>query len=129
MTTANSAITSALRLIGVVAKDEAMDAQDADNGLQAMNHMMHGWKARGVDVGHVDLALEGDIQLDDMFIEDLIYLLAVRLAGEYGVSRPQPDGIDHMQGLRNTYTILGVSTVDAGLLRLPSQFSPNYRSR
>jgi len=129
MTTANSAITSALRLIGVVAKDEAMDAQDADNGLQAMNRMMHGWKARGVDVGHVDLALEGEIQLDDMFIEDLVYLLAVRLAGEYGVSRPQPDGIDHMQGLTNTYVTLNASTVDAGLLRLPSQFSPNYRSR
>lgn len=129
MTTATSAIESALRLIGVVAKDEAMDAQDAANGLLAMNQMMHGWKARGVDIGHFDYALETDIALDDMFIEDLIYLLAVRLAGEYGVPRPQPDGIDHWQGLSNLYTRLAPLTVDAGLLRLPSQFGRNYRSR
>jgi len=51
------------------------------------------------------------------------------LAGEYGVPRPQPDGINHMQGLSNTYVTLNASTVDAGLLRLPSQFNPNYRSR
>ena len=129
MTTANSAIQSALRLIGVVAKDETMDAQDAANSLLAMNQMMHGWKARGIDIGHYDYTLETEIALDEHFIEDLIYLLAVRLASDYGVPRPQPDGIDHLQGLSTVYVTLNPMVADPGLLRLPSQFSSRYRSR
>lgn len=84
MTTARDMIGAALRLLGVLAAGEEPAAAEAADGLDALNRMLHGWKARGVDIGHADLALGDAPALADEFTEGATRLLALRLAPEYG---------------------------------------------
>lgn len=59
MTTTRDIITSALRRIRIVSlgANETPSAEEASHCLAALNDMMHGWAAQGVDLKHSDLAL------------------------------------------------------------------------
>lgn len=83
MATARDLLVTALRLIGAIASGEEPTAAEAQDGLDGLNHMLHGWKARGVDVGHSDLALTDAVPLADEQLESAAQLLALRLAPEY----------------------------------------------
>jgi len=45
-------ITSALRLLGVIAVSEQASAEDAQLGLTVLNDFLEEWSARDIDVGH-----------------------------------------------------------------------------
>lgn len=83
MATARDVVVTALRLLGAVASGEEPTADEARDGLVALNHMLHAWKARGVDIGHADLALTDAVSLADEQLEGAAHLLALRLAPEY----------------------------------------------
>lgn len=89
MATARDLVERAYRKIGVVADDEAMTAEQAANGIAALNMMMHGWLLEGIDVAHVDLQLADTFTLQPQFEEGTVYLLADRLAPDN--MRPGPD--------------------------------------
>lgn len=122
MTTARDVVAGALRLIGALAAGETPDAPEAADGLDALNRMMHGWKARGVDLAHTDLALSDTVSLADEYREGLEHLLAVRLAPEY--ERPaSPDllrlGEEAWRAIQLAFTAPVDLTVETGLLRMP----------
>lgn len=122
MATARDVVTGALRLIGVLAAGETAQAAEATDGLAALNRMMHGWKARGVDLAHTDLALSDTVALADEYREGLEHLLAVRLAPEY--ERPPAPGLvvvaeEAWRAIQLAYAAPIDLTVETGLLRMP----------
>ena len=125
MATANDVITGALRLIGAVAAGEAVTAEEAADGLTALNSMMHGLAHEGVDLSHTDLTLAGTVALPDTHIEALKYLLAIRVAPEYTLT-PSPLVIRQADNsktmLQAVYADPQPMSIDSGLLRMPSQY-------
>lgn len=86
MATMNDIVLGALKRLRVSNPRKALDAVAGTEGLTALNDMMHSWKASGVDVDHDTAdALTDDFTLGDEHIQGVKALLAVRLAGEYGL--------------------------------------------
>lgn len=118
MTTASQIVERAYRKIRVVAEDEAMNADQAVNGLAELNSMMHGWKLFGVDVTHADLDLDDDFTLADEFVEGTVYQLATRLSPTY--NQPAPDADRFFRALQAAYMEIEASSLDTALTRMPS---------
>lgn len=83
MATARDLIERAFRKIGVVASDEPMTADQAQNGIDALNMMMFGWMLDGIDIGHVEMQLADVFTMEPQFEEGCVYLLAERLSPDY----------------------------------------------
>ena len=118
MATAYDIVLRAYRKIGIVAEDEPMSADQAANGIAALNMMMHGWELHGVNVLHADLALTDTFPLQNRFHETTVYLLADRLAPEN--SRPAPDADTFMRALQAAYMIIDEATLPRALVLNPS---------
>ena len=105
MTTARDIVDRAFRKIGVVADDEAMTAEQAQAGEEALNMMMHAWLLDGIDVAHVDITLGEVFPLLPQFHEGTVYLLAERLAPGY--MRPVTfNPMEFMRKLQAAYLIV-----------------------
>ena len=124
MATALDIVSGALRLIKVVAVDEDPSAAYASHALEALNDMIFAWELRGVDVSHIALALSDTFALAEKYHEAVKYLLGQRLANVYNV--PPPDAIitdDGWRRLQAAFWTDPTSSVDAGLIDMPSQYS------
>ena len=88
MATARDIVTRSMRLIGALAAGETASAEDASDGLDALNGMLHGWAVEGVDLIHTTLALTDTLLVEDAFLEGIRYNLAIRLAPEFGAVVP-----------------------------------------
>lgn len=117
MTTAREIVTSALRKIRVLAVDETPDGDELSDGVAALNRLLH-----SLDDDHTDLAPGGTFPLDAKYEDPFIYVLGDRLAEDYATTAPNQA---HVMRARNLLTALffthPTSTVDAGLLDMPSQ--------
>lgn len=111
-------IERAYRKIRVVSEDEAMNTDQAVNGLAELNSMMHGWKLFGVDVSHADLTLSDTFTLADEFVEGTVYQLAQRLSPDY--RQPAPDADRFFRALQAAYMEISAASLDAALTRMPS---------
>lgn len=85
MTTIRDIIARAYRKIGVAAVDMELTADQVAHGLDAFNAMVHGWKLRGVDLAHSDVAATDAFPLGPEYVEGTVYLLAARLSPDYMV--------------------------------------------
>lgn len=119
MTTTRDIIERALRMIGVVAADEAMTADQADNGLGALNDMMHGWSAQGIDYAHTDLEISDPFPMDAKWRGATVALLAQRLGPDYLVMAPDADA--SLRQLQAGFMTIPVASVPSALLRTSSQ--------
>lgn len=63
MATIRDVCTTSLRRLRILAAGEAMVAEDAALLLDALNSMVHGWAAQGVDCAHQAWTLEDDFRL------------------------------------------------------------------
>ena len=84
MPTARRVIQSALRLLSITDESEAASAEQASDGLEVLNDMLHGLQPRGADLDFRDIALTDEVPLPREHIEACKFLLAARLAPEYG---------------------------------------------
>lgn len=116
---ASEIVTRALRRIRVVAKDEAPDADDMAEGVKALNSMMFGWKAHGVDVEHVELEPADAMTIGTEYEQAVIDLLAARLGPEY--NEPYPDADYAWRMLQARFLVLDEVEIDTPLTRLPTQ--------
>ena len=119
MATARDLVERAYRKIGIVATDEAMTADQASVGMDALNMMMHGLVLEGIDVGYSDLLLAEQFSLDARFDEGIVYMLASRLAPDF--SRPGFDERRFKQGLANAFLIVPDAEIDTALRRTSAQ--------
>lgn len=130
--TARDTITRAMRMLGVVIVGNAISDIEAANGLTALNAMMHGWKGQGVDIGHIDLTLNDNIDLADQFINGCTALLAVELSPEFTVPIPAATALAASNGWSAlcaeyiTNDITRDMTVETGLRRLGANRRGNW---
>ena len=87
MATAIDIITRSLRLINAIEAGEVAQAEDAVDGLAALNEMVNGWENVGINIGWANVGQNDELLVHDKYLEGIRYNLAVRLAAEY-------DGID-----------------------------------
>lgn len=124
MATANDIITGALRLLGVVASGEAYPADQAADGLTALNQMIAALKTDGIDMGLSPLTLAATVGVPDDEIKALRYLLAVDLAPEYSMAPPDVVAVQAERGrtaLQAKYAVVGTLTLDTSLVCTPLQ--------
>lgn len=120
MATARDLVERAYRKIGVVATDEAMTADQASVGMDALNMMMHGLVLEGIDTGYSDLQLADQFSLDARFDEGIVYMLASRIAPDFG--RQGFDDRAFKQGLANAFLIVPDASIDTAIRRTSSQW-------
>jgi len=126
MSTARDICTKAVRrLIPAIGQD--LSADEATVVLDALNKMMSSWAAKGVDVNHYPLDLESPFPLEEMHEQGVIALLAMRIAGDFGITDAAlPSGVvrdadEGWTGLQAAYIRPGKVRFDGGLARMPSQ--------
>lgn len=115
MATARDIVERAYRKIGVVSTDEAMTADQAAIGSDALNMMMHGLVLDGIDTGYSDLELAEQFSLDARFHEGIVYMLAARLAPDF--ARPGFDETVFKRRLANAFLIVPDVAFDLTLVR------------
>lgn len=83
MTTVRDIAQTALRLIGVVANDSPMTADEGAMALTAFNNMISAWALDGITITFTDLTLDDAFPLADKYREGVGYLVASRLSPSY----------------------------------------------
>lgn len=80
--TANDIVIAVLRRLNLISEVETPSAEQASNGLTALNEMMHGFSRRGIAYAHTDLGGTDTVNMPDDLIGDLKWLMAERLADD-----------------------------------------------
>ncbi|NBT32030.1 MAG: hypothetical protein EBT13_09060 [Rhodobacteraceae bacterium] len=120
MTTTREIVHRALTKIGVIDMGDAAPADEATHALDALNAMMHGWKLRGVDLTHTDLAMGDTFSLASEYEEGTVYLLAARLSPDFQAPAGF-DADDWFRAFQAAYRQANTVTMPPGLLNMPSQ--------
>ena len=120
MATCRDLVERAFRKIGVVATDEAMTADQADVGMDALNMMMHGLVLDGIDAGYTSLELADQFSLDARYDESVVYMLANKLAPDF--NRPGVDDRIARQRIANAFLIVPDAEIDTAIRRTSSQW-------
>lgn len=115
MATVQDIVSRAYRKIGVVATDEAMTADQAAIGEDALNMMMHGLVLDGIDVAWSDAVLADQFAMEPAFHEGLVYMLAARLAPDFSV--PSFDESAFKTKIAAAYLIVPEAQIDTMLVR------------
>lgn len=117
MSSSAQIVSRALRRLKVIGAGEDPSADDAADGLAALNAMIAGWEADGVKVS-------GDVPLDARFEEGVVALLAVRLADDFGTSPSAGVVRDAENGwarLQAAFNHVPLAQFDTALRNMPSQ--------
>lgn len=124
MTTTAQIVERAYRKVGIVAHDDAMTADQGAGGVYALNAMMHGWGAFGITYEHTDLSLTDTFPMPDKWHEGVVYMLAQRLAPDFGMIGPDADR--WFRALQAGYSEIEPMTFDAALTNTPTQRRWSY---
>lgn len=91
MSTVHQIVRDALLHIGVIDAHEAVEAQDMQDGIRALNMMMRRWEANGLALGWNNVSNPTEQMPTEPEADEAIgYNLAVRLRSRYGVA-PTPE--------------------------------------
>lgn len=122
--------------MSVVDNSTPIEAHEAANGLVALNDMLASWKSRNADVTHVDY---GDVSdtfetatLTAEYRDPVVYLLAEKMAPEYGVTltlEAKLGAADAWRVIHANFMVVTEQVVDLGLQTMPSQQFGFNRSR
>lgn len=120
MATMQDVIERAYRKLGIVAYDTAMTADEASEGLDTLNSLLHEWKLRDVDITHTDLELVDTFPLGDEFKEGTVHILASRLSPNYEV--PANFDPDHFfRVIQAAYLAIDEVSLDKAVTEVPSK--------
>ncbi len=118
MTTARTVIKRALRRLAVTTIGQEPSAEEASDGLEALNDMLHGLKGEGGDVGFATLTLNDDLPVAREYIKPIVDLLMRELAPEFGVTLTvnQAEAASSARRiLQAAFSEIPVLTIDRGL--------------
>lgn len=99
MATARDIITRALRKTKSYSGGEVVAAQDADDALEALNHMLAEWEIDGIDLAHIELALADTLDVPDNHLNAVVLNLAQRVCEEFGGAITQQLASEAQNGL------------------------------
>lgn len=120
MATMRDIIHRAYRKGGIVAFDAPMTSEEADEGLETLNSLLHEWKLRSVDISHADLTLNGTFPLGDEFKEGTVHILASRLSPNYQFPIGF-DADDFFRAIQVAYLTIGTVSFDRSIYEVPSK--------
>jgi len=110
-------VKRAMTRLRLLDANEDPTAADAANGLQALNAMIAGWTADGINIS-------ADVPLPSEHEEGVVAMLAVRLADDFGATLTPivvRDATAGMARLQSSYLSAPLSRFDTALLRgIPS---------
>lgn len=86
MTTARVVATDSLRELRIVAAEEEPTAFQLSDSLRRMNYMLHEMKSHNADLDYQDITLDEDVPLPPEHIDHLVFMLAARLASQFGTT-------------------------------------------
>ena len=101
--TPNDAIKSALSLIGVLAEGETPNAEQASDGLDALNDMISSWEMVGLSIGHTTVAINDTMSIPAQYNKAIKYNLALELAPNYEIEPPMIVALHARQGYAALY--------------------------
>lgn len=84
MTTARVVLTGSLRLLRVIAAEETPEAVALEDGLEALNQLLHSLKSHNADLGYQDITLDDNLPVPPEHVRPIRYMMAAELAPEYG---------------------------------------------
>lgn len=119
MSSSAQIVTRALKRLALVEPGETPSAADAEDGLAALNAMLAGWQADGINVSP-------DVPLPAKHEEGVVALLAVRLAPDYGKEAPVQVYADASRGMDRLYADYiqpPLATFDCALIGMPSRLA------
>lgn len=97
-------VSRALRLLRVLDPNEAVEAQDFETAIFALNVMMARWEADGVSVGWQTVKEPTEtLPAPPEAIQAITYNLAVELSDEYGQAVSQTVAIRAQESLSSLY--------------------------
>lgn len=116
-------VTGALRRLSVIAAEEDPSDADADRGLKIYNQMLFALKGQSIDVNHSTQTLNSNFVLGAQHEQGVECMLAVAMAGEFGVAIPPKlqelaDAGDAV--LAGDYMVVEPMSVDRSMLNLPN---------
>lgn len=88
MPTITDIVTRAYRLLGVVAADEPVSADQITSGVEAYNAMVASWVLEGIDFSESAMDAGSEFALGAAFQNSVTKLLANELASEFGLVMP-----------------------------------------
>lgn len=119
MTTALTVIKGAMRDNGVLMAGESATAEEAADGLEALNQMLHSFPADGIEYAHTTIAvISGAVPIPEELIAHVRAMLAVRWASEFGAVAPPNVQVAADNGrrfLQGYYKQAKTAPVDGGL--------------
>lgn len=122
MATMRDIIKRSYRKLGIVATDASMTADQASDGIETLNAVLHEWKLRDVDITHSDLTLNDTFPLADEYKEGTVHILAGRLSPDYETpANFNPD--DFFRAIQAAYSTIATVTLDKAVTELPSKKS------
>jgi len=83
-TTARTVVKAALRMLRAIDVTEEPEADDLATGIENMNRMIHAWENDGIYIEYEDVEATDNMPFPNRDIDNIVYLLAARLAPEYG---------------------------------------------
>lgn len=125
MATAQDIIKGAMRKLGVLASNEEPSAEDATDGLEALNDMCNAWDGQDIYTGFSTLAaVTDDFVLEERHHGAAKAMLAVYMAPNFGASVSKELAQQAYQGalaLKADYRPIETLQVDTALQFMPSQ--------
>lgn len=116
MSSSAQIVTRALKRLRVLGAGEEPAAEDAADGLAALNSMIASWEGKGVKVAT-------DIPLDARFEQGVVAMLAVRLAPDHGKqvdAVTAQDADDGWRALQAAFVHIPIARADSALRNAPS---------
>jgi hypothetical protein len=103
MATANDLIARAMRLIGAIDPNQALEANMAQDALDTLNAMLAEWHEAGIGLPEYQLtSLFDTLSTDNADREAISYQLALRIAPEYGLA---PSELVFRQAMESFYRL------------------------
>lgn len=121
MTTARDIVEGAFRKIGILTHDQALSADEFEEGLRALNYMIAGWRILGVNVALETLAADDPWPFQPEFEEGAIWQLAGRLSPDY--QRPPVETEMFLRAMQAHTVIMAEAEMPSALRRTPSQMN------
>lgn len=124
-TTTRDIVDGAAKRLGLIRAGEALEAADAADILQALNDMLAGFEAKGLNLGRTKkLKLSNAFLLTEIHEEGLKAMLAERVAEDFGLPVTRLLARDARAGrnaLSADYRLPDPMRVDRTLAAMPSQ--------
>lgn len=124
MATMLDIVTRAYRKARIAGSGENLEAEQANEGNEQLNAMLHEWKLRGVDITHTDKALSDTFPLGPEFEQGTVLLLAEAVGPEFNAPA-NFNADDFFRAIQAAYLAIDAVSFDKAVTELPSKLARN----